>query len=90
MGEDWVEVWAEECAVVDGIFSELRPGGVRSVTTHLSDPATPFSFGPAFKFEPGTLYRVSVPLLIRTGEGPDDFNFIDPQESTSTPFTLEM
>jgi len=87
---DWVEVWAEECAAVDGIFSELRPGGVRSVTTHLSDPATPFSFGPAFKFEPGALYRVSLPLLIKTGEGPDDFRLIDSRESMSTAFTLAM
>ena len=87
---DWVEVWAEECAAVDGIFSELRPGGVRSTSTFLSDPSSPFSLGPPFKFEVGALYRVSVQLLVKTGDGPDDFKLIDSRESMSTPFTLAM
>lgn len=90
VAEDWVEVWAEECAAVDGIFSELRPGGVRSTSTFLSDPSSPFSLGPPFKFEAGALYRVSVQLLVKTGDGPDDFKLIDSRESMSTPFTLAM
>lgn len=90
VGQDWVEVWAEECAAVIGVFTELGPGGVRSGSTFLSNPSSPFSLGPPFKFESGALYRVSVPILVKTGEGPDDFDFIDPRQTMSTAFTLAM
>ena len=87
---DWIEVWAEECGAVDGIFSELAPGAVTTVDRLLSDPASPFSLGGPFKFETGIYYRMSVPLLVKTGDGPDDFRLINPRESMSTAFAFSF
>lgn len=90
VGADWAEVWAEECAGVDGFYSPLPPSGVTNVSTLLSDPASPFSFGGPFKFETGVFYRISVPLLVRTGDGASDFRLIDPRESMSTTFAFVL
>lgn len=87
---DWVEVWAEECSGVNGTLSELTPGAVTTVSRLLSDPASPFSLGGAFKFETGVYYRMSVPLLVKTGDGPDDFRAINPRESMSTAFAFSF
>ena len=88
VGADWVVVWAEECSAVDGIFSQLPPGGVRSTSTFLS--ATGSSLGPPFVFETGAVYAVSVPLLLKTDDDPDEFKLIDPRESISTAFTFAL
>ena len=87
---DWVEVWAEDCAAVDGSYSELAPGSATSVSRLLSDPASPFSLGGPFKFEMGVFYRMSVPLLVKTGNGPDDYKIINPRESMSTAFAFTL
>lgn len=87
---DWVEVWAEECGAVDGAYSALAPGSVTTVNKLLSDPASPFSLGGPFKFETGVYYRMSVPLLVKTGNGPDDFRLINPRESMSTAFAFSF
>lgn len=87
---DWIEVWAEQCAAVDGTFSELRPSAVTTVSRLLSDPASPFSFGGPFKFEMGVYYRMSVPLLVKTGNAPDDFRLINPRETMSTAFAFTL
>ena len=90
VGTELVEVWAEQCAAVDGTFSPLPPGGVATVTTLLSNPASPFSFGGPFTFETGVYYSVSVPLLVKTGNGPDDFKIINPRETMSTAFAFTL
>ena len=87
---DWVEVWAENCAAVNGIFSELKPSGVTVVSRQLANPATPFSFGGPFTFELGVYYRISVPLLKKTGDGPNDFQLINPRETMSTTFAFTL
>ena len=87
---DWVEVWAEDCSAVDGIFTELAPGAVTTIDRLLSDPASPFSMGGPFKFETGVYYRMSVPLLMKTGDGPNDFRLINPRESMSTAFAFSF
>ena len=87
---DWVEVWAEDCSAVDGVFSELAPGSVTTVDRLLSDPASPFSLGGPFKFETGVYYRMSVPLLVKSGDGPADFRLINPRETMSTAFAFSF
>ncbi|MEO8577642.1 MAG: hypothetical protein ABI556_13110 [Gemmatimonadales bacterium] len=87
---DWVEVWAEECGAVEGTFLELPRSGVTTVSRLLSNPASPFSFGGPFKFETGVYYRMSVPLLVKTGDGPEDFRLINPRESMSTAFAFTL
>jgi len=90
VGTGWVEVWGEDCSAVNGVFSELAPGAVSTVDRLLSDPASPFSLGGPFKFETGVYYRMSVPLLVKTGGGPTDFRVVNPRESMSTAFAFSF
>jgi len=88
VGAEWVEVWAQDCSAVNGVLTQLPPGGVMSAGALLS--ASGSSLGPPFVFETGAVYSISVPLLLKTGDGPDELEPIDPRESMSTAFTFAL